>query len=38
MATVLKEYSTEKQRSLVIFSVVKGHNAEDIHKEMFSVY
>jgi hypothetical protein len=38
MATVLEEYDTEEQRSVVHFLWAKGLNAEDIHKEMFSAY
>jgi hypothetical protein len=38
MTTVLEEYTTEEQRSVVRFLWVKGLNAKDIHKEMFPVY
>jgi hypothetical protein len=38
MATVLEEYTTEEQRSVVHFFVGKRVNAKDIHKEMFHVY
>jgi hypothetical protein len=38
MATVLEEYATEEQRSVVRYSVGKGLSAKDIHKEMFPVY
>jgi hypothetical protein len=38
MATVLEEYTTEEQRSVVCFLWAKGLNAKDIHKEMFPVY
>jgi hypothetical protein len=38
MATVLVEYTTEEQRSVVRFLWAKGFNAKDIHKEMFLVY
>jgi hypothetical protein len=38
MATVLDEYTTEGQRSVVRFLWAKGLNAKDIHKEMFPVY
>jgi hypothetical protein len=38
MATVLEEYTTEDQRSIVRFLWTKGLNAKDIHKEMFPVY
>jgi hypothetical protein len=38
MVTVLEEYTTEMQRSVVRFLWAKGLNAEDIHKEMFPVY
>jgi hypothetical protein len=38
-ATVLEEYNTEEQRSVVRFFLwAKGHNAKDIQKEMFLVY
>jgi hypothetical protein len=36
MATVLEEYTTDQQRSVVFCG--QGLNAEDIHKEMFPVY
>jgi hypothetical protein len=38
MATVLEEYITEEQRSVVRFLWAKGLNAKDIHKEIFPVY
>jgi hypothetical protein len=38
MVTVLEEYATEEQRSVVRFLWAKGLTAKDIHKEMFSVY
>jgi hypothetical protein len=38
MATVLDEYTTEEQRSVLSFWCVKGLNAKNIHKEMFPVY
>jgi hypothetical protein len=38
MATVLEEYTTEEQHSLVRFLWAKGLNAKNIYKEMFSVY
>jgi hypothetical protein len=38
MATVLEEYNTEEQRSVVPFLWTRGLNAEDIHKEMFPIY
>jgi hypothetical protein len=39
MATVLDEYTTKEQRSVVFFFVwVKILNAKDIEKEMFPVY
>jgi hypothetical protein len=38
MATVLEEFATEEQRSLVRFLWAKGLNAKDIHKEIFPVY
>jgi hypothetical protein len=37
MMTVLYEYATEEQRSVVSFLWTKGLNAKDIHKEMFPV-
>jgi hypothetical protein len=36
--TVLEEYITEEQRSVVRFIWAKGLNAKNIYKEMFSVY
>jgi hypothetical protein len=38
METVLEEYTTEEQRSVVRFLWAKGLNAKDIRKEMFPVY
>jgi hypothetical protein len=38
MATVLEEFITEEQRSVVRFLWAKGLGAKDIHKEMFHVY
>jgi hypothetical protein len=38
MATVLEEFTTEEQRSIVKFLWAKGLNAKDIHKEIFPVY
>jgi hypothetical protein len=38
MATVLKEYTTEEQISLVHFLWAKGLVERDIHKEVFLVY
>jgi hypothetical protein len=38
MTTVLEEYSTERQCSLVCFLSAKGHNSKVIHKEMFPGY
>jgi hypothetical protein len=38
MATVLKGYATEEQRSVVRFLSTKGLNAKDINKEVFPVY
>jgi hypothetical protein len=40
MATVLEEYTTEEQRSVVRFFFLwaKGLNAKDIHKEVFPIY
>jgi hypothetical protein len=37
MATVLEEYTTEEQRSVVCFLWAKGRNAKDIQKEMFPI-
>jgi hypothetical protein len=37
MATVLEEYITEEQRSVVCLLWKKGLNAKDIHKEIFLV-
>jgi hypothetical protein len=36
--TVLEEYTTEEQNSIVHFLWAKGLYAKHIHKEMFSVY
>jgi hypothetical protein len=36
--TVLQEYPTEEQNSIVRCLWAKGLNAKDIHKEMLSVY
>jgi hypothetical protein len=36
--TVLEEYNTEEERSVVRFLWRKGPNAKDIHKQMFHVY
>jgi hypothetical protein len=38
MATVLEEYTTEEQCSVVRFLWPKGTNAKDNLKEMFPVY
>jgi hypothetical protein len=38
MATVLEEYTTKEQRSVVRFLWEKGLNAKDVHKEMFPLY
>jgi hypothetical protein len=38
MATMLEEYTTEEQRSIVRSLWAKGLNATHIHKEMFPVY
>jgi hypothetical protein len=38
MTTMLEEYTTEEQRSLVRFFWAKVLNAKDIHKEVFPVY
>jgi hypothetical protein len=38
VATVLEDYNTEEQLSVVRFLWTKGLNAKDIHKEMFPVY
>jgi hypothetical protein len=37
MATVLEEYTTEEQRSVVRFFAGKGPNTKVIHKEMLPV-
>jgi hypothetical protein len=37
MDAVLKESTTEEQRSAVRYLWAKGLNAKDIHKEMFPV-
>jgi hypothetical protein len=37
MATVLEEYNTEEQRSVMPFLWAEGLNAKDIHKETFPV-
>jgi hypothetical protein len=38
MTTLLGEYTTEEQRSVVRFLWAKGLYAKDIHKEIFPVY
>jgi hypothetical protein len=38
MATVLGDFTTEEQSSLVRFFWAKGLDPKDIHKEMFPVY
>jgi hypothetical protein len=38
MATVLEEYSTEKEHSVVRFLWARELNAKDIHQEIFPVY
>jgi hypothetical protein len=38
IATVLEGYTTEDQIPVMLFLWSKGLNANDIHKEMFSVY
>jgi hypothetical protein len=38
MATVLEEYTTEEQCSVVRFLWSKGFSAKNIHKEIFTVY
>jgi hypothetical protein len=38
MATVLEEFTTEEQNSIVRILSAKRLNAEDIHKGMFPVY
>jgi hypothetical protein len=38
MATVLEEYTTEEQRSVVCFLRAKGLSANYNHKEIFPVY
>jgi hypothetical protein len=35
---MLEEYTTEEQRSVVLFLWAEGPYAKDIHKEMFPVY
>jgi hypothetical protein len=38
METVLEEYPTEEQSSVVRLLWVKRHSAKDVHKEIFRVY
>jgi hypothetical protein len=38
MVIVLEGYTAEEHRSVVQFLCVKGLNAKDIHKAVFSVY
>jgi hypothetical protein len=38
LAAVLEKYTTKEQLSLVLFLWIKGHNAKDIHKEMFLLF
>jgi transposase len=38
MATVLEDYTTEEQRSVVRFFWAKVRNSKDIHKQTFAVY
>jgi hypothetical protein len=38
MVTVLEEYTTEDERSVVLFMWEEGLKAKDIRKEMFPVY
>jgi hypothetical protein len=38
LATVLEEYNTDEQRSVVRLLWAKGFNTVDIHREMFPVY
>jgi hypothetical protein len=38
MATLLEDFTTEEQRSVMRFYGQKGLNAEFIHKEIFPVY
>jgi hypothetical protein len=38
MVTVLEEYTTEEQRSVVRFSWAIALNTKDIHKEIFPIY
>jgi hypothetical protein len=38
MMTVLEEYTTKEQSSVVRLLSAKGLNAKDIHKDMFPVY
>jgi hypothetical protein len=37
MATMLKEFTTEEQRSVAHFLWTKRFNAKDIPKEMFNI-
>jgi hypothetical protein len=37
MATMLEEYTTKEQRSVVRILCAKGLSAKDVHKEMFTV-
>jgi hypothetical protein len=38
MATVLEDCTTEEQRSVVHILWAKGLNANDVHKEIISLY
>jgi hypothetical protein len=38
MATVLEEYTTEEQRTVMHVVSAKGLDAKDIHEEMLAVY
>jgi hypothetical protein len=38
MATVLQEYTTEEQRSVVLFWGAKGLNVKDIHKKKYFMF
>jgi hypothetical protein len=37
-ATVLQEYTTEEQRSVVLFVGTEGLNTKDIHKKIIPFY
>jgi hypothetical protein len=38
MVTALQDFTTEEQRSSVLFSWARGLSAKDIHNEIFPVY